>query len=90
MISKEKKNEIFGSFGLSSKDTGSCEVQVALLSERIRQISEHLKIFSKDLHSQRGLVKLVGKRRVFLNYLKKSNDKTYDNVMQKLRENGYI
>ena len=70
MLSKEDKNNLIKKFGRDDKDTGSCEVQIALLSERIKQVSEHLKSFSKDKHSHRGLIKLVEKRRSFLNYLK--------------------
>jgi small subunit ribosomal protein S15 len=89
MIAKDKKEQIIKAFGKSPKDVGSCEVQIALLSERIRQISEHLKVARKDYHSQRGLLLLVGKRRTFLNYLKKNNKTSYEKVLQSLKEHGY-
>jgi small subunit ribosomal protein S15 len=61
-----------------------------LLSERIRQISEHLKIARKDFHSQRGLLSLVGRRRSFLSYLAKNNPQSYENVITSLKEHGYM
>jgi len=73
MLDKENKNKIIKKFAKSEKDTGSCEVQIGVLTERIRQVSEHLKNFPKDHHSRRGLIKMVGKRKSFLNYLKKND-----------------
>ncbi len=90
MIVKETKEKLIKAFGKSPKDVGSCEVQIALLSERIRQISEHLKAAQKDHHSQRGLLDLVGRRRSFLNYLKENDPKSYENVIGSLKEHGYI
>jgi|GEM_PF-783720 small subunit ribosomal protein S15 len=87
---KNTKNKIIEQFCQNSKDTGSCEIQVALLSERIRQISEHLKQFPKDMNSQYGLIKLVGRRRSFLNYLKKNSIKSYEDTVQKLKEQKYL
>ena len=82
MLSKEEKEKIIKEFGKSENDTGSCEVQIALLSERIKQISQHLKSFPKDKHSRRGLLRLVGKRRAFFNYLKKSDVSQYEKLMK--------
>jgi small subunit ribosomal protein S15 len=90
MITKEAKEKLIKTFGKSPKDVGSCEVQIAIFSERIRQISEHLKAAKKDHHSQRGLLNLVGRRRTFLNYLKKNDLKSYENVLGSLKEHGYI
>lgn len=90
MINKDSKSKIIKAFAKSSNDVGSCEVQVALLSERIRQISEHLKKSPKDFHSQRGLMLLIGKRRSFLNYLKKNQAKSYENVLSSLKAHGYM
>ena len=71
-LTKEKKQEIINQYGKSEKDTGSAEAQVALLSERIRQLTEHLKLNKKDFACQRGLLMLVGQRRRLLNYVKKN------------------
>jgi small subunit ribosomal protein S15 len=90
MIRKEIKEKLIKAFGKSTKDVGSSEVQIALLSERIRQISEHLKKAPKDYHSQRGLLMLVGRRRTFLNYLEKNDLKGFGKVQQNLKENGYL
>lgn len=90
MINKEAKEKLIKAFGKSPKDVGSCEVQVALFSERIRQISEHLKKAAKDYHSQRGLMLLIGKRRTFLNYLKKNNQSSYEKVVATLKEFRYM
>jgi len=84
MLKKEKKEQIIKDFSRSGKDTGSCEVQVALITERISQIASHLKSFPKDKHSRRGLLKLVGRRRTFMRYLKKSNLERYEFVKEKL------
>jgi small subunit ribosomal protein S15 len=90
MLSKESKNKIIDQFKKSTNDVGSCEVQIALLSEKIKQLGEHLKASPKDRHSQRGLVIMVGKRKTFLNYLKKSDHKSYETVSQLLKSNGYL
>lgn len=68
---KETKQAIIGEYKIHDTDTGSPEVQVAMLTERINQLTEHLKQHKKDHHSRRGLLKMVGKRRALLNYLKK-------------------
>ena len=90
MLDKDRKDKIIKDFSTNDTDTGSTQVQVALLSARIRQISDHLKLFPKDKHSRLGLVKLVGKRRSFYNYLKKRNVQGYKDLMQKLKEEKYI
>lgn len=71
MISKEMKSSIIEKYKRDEKDTGSPEVQIALLTERINELTEHLKVHQKDNHSRRGLLKMVGKRRNLLNYLAK-------------------
>ena len=77
MISKEKKAEIIKAYGRTPEDTGSPEVQIALLTERIVELNEHLKVNKKDHHSRRGLLKMVGQRRNFLAYLKKKDLEAY-------------
>lgn len=77
MKSGELKGSIIKKFAISKHDTGSCEVQIALLSARIQEISEHLKTHPKDKHSQRGLLCLIGRRKSFLKYVKKNNPSAY-------------
>lgn len=84
MLTKERKSEIMGQFRQHESDTGSPEVQIALLTERIREITEHLKIHRKDFHSRRGLLKLVGQRRRLLEYLKKRDFNRYKDVIERL------
>ena len=84
MISKEKKSEIIAAYGRKPGDTGSPEVQIAILSERINELTEHLKINKKDHHSRRGLLKMVGKRRALLEYLKKNDIEGYRNLIARL------
>jgi len=83
-IPKDKKKEIIQAHRLHSKDTGSPEVQVALLSQRINRLEEHFKIHKKDFHSRKGLLKLVAQRRKFLNYLEQKNKKRYTELIKKL------
>lgn len=90
MLDKEVKSKIVTQLAQSKNDTGSCEVQVAALSARITQISQHLQKFPKDKHSRLGLLKLVGKRKSFLNYLKKKNAAHYDKVVKTLKEFHYM
>jgi len=90
MLDKDRKDKIIKDFSTNDTDTGSTQVQVALLSARIRQIADHLKLFPKDKHSRLGLVKLVGKRRSFYNYLKKRNVQGYKDLIQRLKEEKYI
>ena len=72
-MTKERKQEVINTYKREEKDTGSPEVQIALLTERINELTEHLKIHKKDNHSRRGLLKMVGKRRSLLNYLAKTD-----------------
>jgi small subunit ribosomal protein S15 len=83
-MDKERKTEIIDQFALKDGDTGSPEVQIALLTERINHLNEHLKIHKKDHHSRRGLLKMVGKRRGLLNYLKKKDIERYREVIKSL------
>lgn len=83
-MDKQTKAGIIEKFALSAGDTGSPEVQIALLTERINHLIEHLKIHSKDHHSRRGLLKMVGKRRGLLNYLKKKDIERYREVLKSL------
>lgn len=84
MISKEKKSEIIKTYGRTPNDTGSPEVQIAILTERIRELTEHLKVHKKDHHSRRGMLKLVGQRRGLLAYLKKTDLEGYRSLIEKL------
>lgn len=84
MISKEKKQEIINAYGRNANDTGSPEVQIALLTERITELTEHLKSNNKDHHSRRGLLKMVGQRRGLLEYLKKTNLEGYRELIARL------
>ncbi len=79
-----QKNEIIDKYRKHDKDTGSAEVQVALLSERINHLTDHFKVHKKDHHSRRGLLKLVGQRRRLLNYLKKKDIDRYRELIQSL------
>lgn len=83
-IVKEKKKELIDDFKIHTRDTGSAEVQIALLTERITGLGGHFKFHKKDHHSRRGLLCLVGKRRRLLDYLKKKNIKKYEEVLNKL------
>lgn len=84
VLVKEKKKNIIEGFKLHSRDTGSTEVQIALLTERINSLSGHFKAHKKDHHSRRGLLSLVGRRRRLLIYLKKQDPKKYSEITQKL------
>lgn len=84
MISKEKKQEIITSYGRTPEDTGSPEVQIALLTARITELTEHLKVNQKDHHSRRGLLKMVGQRRGLLAYLKKTDIEGYRKLIERL------
>lgn len=81
---KEVKQEIIEKYATHEGDTGSPEVQIALLTERINHLNEHLKIHKKDHHSRRGLLKMVGVRRSFLNYLMKNDINRYRAIVEKL------
>lgn len=83
-ISKEKTAELIKEFGKSDNDSGSAEVQVAILSERIRNLTEHLKSHKKDNHTRRGLMKLIGKRRGLLKHIKEHDIEEYRALIKKL------
>lgn len=82
---KEEKSAIIGQHKVHDTDTGSPEVQVALLSERITYLTEHFKVHTADHHSRRGLLKLVGQRRKILDYLKGSDKTRYEKLIEKLK-----
>ncbi|MCR5585191.1 MAG: 30S ribosomal protein S15 [Lachnospiraceae bacterium] len=84
MITKEKKAEIIAAYGRTPNDTGSPEVQIALLTERINELTAHLQNNDKDHHSRRGLLKMVGQRRGMLEYLKKTDLDGYRALIEKL------
>lgn len=84
IMTKERKQEIIETYRLHENDTGSPEVQIALLTERINHLTEHLKVHKKDHHSRRGLLKMVGKRRGLLNYLEKNDIERYREIITKL------
>lgn len=84
MISKEKKQEVIAAYGRNPQDTGSPEVQIALLTVRINELTEHLKANKKDHHSRRGLLKMVGQRRGLLEYLKNNDIQGYRNLIERL------
>lgn len=83
-LTKEKKTEIIEKFQTEKNDTGSVEVQVALLTERINDLNEHLKVHKHDYHSNRGLLKMVGQRKSLLDYLKKTDVQRYRALVKKL------
>lgn len=83
-LSKEKKAAIIEEHRIHENDTGSAEVQIAMLSDRINYLTEHLKMHKKDHHSRRGLLKMVGSRRNLLNYLKKKDFDRYREIISKL------
>ena len=85
MLTKNRKVEIINKFGKNDSDTGSTEVQVALLTERINSLTEHLRNQPKDYRSRRGLLRLVGQRRKFMNYLKKRDIDMYGSISEKLQ-----
>ena len=84
MIAKEKKQAIIAEYGRTANDTGSPEVQIAILSARIEELTAHLKENPKDFHSNRGLLKMVGQRRGLLDYLKKTDLEGYRALIEKL------
>ena len=84
MISNEKKEELIKAYGRTAGDTGSPEVQIAILTERITELTEHMKKNPKDFHSNRGLLKMVGQRRGLLDYLKGKDIERYRALIEKL------
>jgi small subunit ribosomal protein S15 len=83
-LTKDRKTEVIGTYKTHTADTGSPEVQVALLSERINYLTEHFKAHAKDHHSRRGLLKLVGQRRRLLDYLKRKDTDRYGELIRRL------
>lgn len=84
MLMKEKKQKVIKDYRKHERDTGSASVQIALLTERINHLTEHFKQHTKDHHSRRGLLRLVGQRRRLLNYLKKEDKRQYEELLDKL------
>jgi len=87
-LAKDVKSNIIAEYARADGDTGSAEVQIALLTQRIKDLTEHLKVHKKDHHTRRGLLKLVGQRRRMLNYLKKTDIERYREVVAKLGIRG--
>ena len=83
-ISKERKAELTAKFGKNAQDTGNSRVQVAILTDRIKELTEHMKSHQKDFHTRRGLLMLVGKRRRLLSYIKKNDINEYRELIAKL------
>ena len=83
-VTGSRKAEVIKTYATKAGDTGSPEVQVAILSERITNLTEHFKTHVKDNHSRRGLLKLVGQRRTLLDYLRRTNEKSYQDLIEKL------
>ena len=83
-IEKQKTVEIIKGYGSNEKDSGSASVQIAILTERIKNLTEHLKIHKKDFGSRRGLLSMVGQRRNLLQYIKKKNDASYQELIKAL------
>ena len=84
MIQKETKQSIIADYRVHESDTGSPEVQVAVLTERIRELTEHLKVHKKDFHSRRGLLRMVGRRRKLLRYLREKDFNRYRSLIERL------
>jgi small subunit ribosomal protein S15 len=87
-ITKENKQEIISKFAINSNDTGSAEVQIAVLSERITNLIDHFKNHKHDNHSKRGLLAMVNKRKKLLSYLSKKDDSKYQEIIKKLKIRG--
>jgi small subunit ribosomal protein S15 len=83
-LTSERKQELIAKFGRDEKDTGAAEVQIAMLTERINDLTEHLRTHKKDHHSRRGLLMLVGRRRRFLNYLQRKDLEGYRALVREL------
>lgn len=84
-MDREKKKKVMEKYGIHDKDTGSSKVQVAILTERINELTDHLEKHPKDDHSRRGLLGLVGKRRKHLNYLKMHKAEDYEDIIKKMK-----
>lgn len=87
-IKKDTKKEIISKFATNEKDTGSAQVQIAVISERINNLTEHFKLHKHDNHSKRGLVALVNKRKKLLSYLLKKNNEKYKEIIKELKIRG--
>ena len=87
-MTKDKKAEVVSKYGASATDTGSPAVQIALMTERINELTEHLRSHTKDHHSRRGLLKLVGQRRRLLRYLERSDLERYRSLVSELKIRG--
>ena len=87
-ITKENKQSIISEFATNKKDTGSTEVQIAVITERINNLTEHFKQHNHDDHSKRGMLALVNKRKKLLSYLSKKNNSKYQNIIKKLNIRG--
>ena len=87
-IKKDTKKEIINKFATNEKDTGSAQVQIAVLSERINNLTEHFKLHKHDNHSKRGLVALVNKRKKLLSYISKKDNKKYKEIIKELKIRG--
>ena len=83
-VNAEKKQEIIKEFAIQKKDTGSADVQCAILTERIKNLTEHFKGHTKDFHSRRGLLIMIGRRRRLLDYVKSQDNARYENLVKKL------
>lgn len=83
-ITADRKSELIKTYGTKEGDTGSPEVQIAILSERIKNLTEHLGTHNKDFHSRRGLLMMVGQRRRLLEYLKRKDSKRYETILERL------
>ena len=84
MITPERKKELIAEYATKKDDTGSPEVQVAILSERISNLTEHFKLHAKDNHSRRGMIRMVSERRSLLDYVKKGDQKRYESIIARL------
>ncbi|MBI2507113.1 MAG: 30S ribosomal protein S15 [Candidatus Niyogibacteria bacterium] len=84
MLAVKTKQKVIEKYKLHEKDTGSSEVQIALLTEEIKRLTSHLKDHPKDVHSRRGLLKMVSKRKALLNYLSNEDEKRYSNIIKKI------
>ncbi|PIZ98981.1 MAG: 30S ribosomal protein S15 [Candidatus Komeilibacteria bacterium CG_4_10_14_0_2_um_filter_37_10] len=85
MLDKKKKNQIIEKFKTHANDTGSPEIQIAILTAEIAELTEHLKIHKKDFSSRRGLIRKVNQRRKLLRYLEKTNEQSFDSIVKKLK-----
>lgn len=87
-VTAERKQELIKEYSVSANDTGSTKVQIAILTERIRNLTEHFKINKKDFHSRRGMLKLVSQRRKLMSYLKKTDMSGYEDILARLELRG--